>query len=113
MKKYLAIVSIVGAAYGAMAQGEVSFINTSSAATKISVNSTPGGAATSLTTAGAGNYYFELFYSADNATTVTGSGSGAVIPPATAESPLTGFVNGDAADWTDTTLLAPDRKSVV
>ncbi len=78
MKKALIVATIVAGAYGASAQGLVSFNNSSSATTKISVNSTVGGAATGLASATANGYYYALFESV-TATTVSGS-SASVLP---------------------------------
>jgi len=102
MKKLIVLSGIVASAYGVLAQGTVSFVNTSSPTTKISVNSAPGGPATGLAPAIAGGFYYELFYSASGATAVGGA-SGALIPGATS---LPEFVTSDS-NWADTTLIAP------
>lgn len=82
MKKALTIITITaGLAVSSQAQGLINFNNSSSAGTKISVNSTLGGAATGLATIAVATptYYYALFSSV-SATTVSGSGSSAVIP---------------------------------
>jgi len=106
MKKLLVIATVVAGAYGASAQGIVNFNTSTAAAEKISVNSTPGGAATAVTT-GAGNFYYELFYST-TATTATGAGT---IPPATAVSSLTSLFVPGSTGWLDTTFTAESSAS--
>jgi len=98
MKKTLLIATILAGAYGASAQGLISFNNSSSAGTKISVNSAVGGPATGLTAGVANGYYYELFYSTTS-TTVEGA-SGAVIPSSVLGSETSEFVVGDS-NWTD------------
>jgi hypothetical protein len=79
MKKLLAIILTTGTLYSAAhGQGLVNFVNSAAAASKISINSVPGGAATGLTPPGAGSFYYAAFFSV-SATTVDGS-SGPVIP---------------------------------
>jgi hypothetical protein len=75
MKKLLVISAVVAAAAGANAQGLISFNNTSSAVSKISVNTTPGSAVSGLTGGAAGSYYYALFYST---TTAVDAGAGLV-----------------------------------
>jgi len=96
MKKFLTIITVIAGAYGASAQGFVNFNNSVSASTKVSINSVPGGPATGLTPAGAGNFYYELFFS-KNSASQAGAGT---IPSATPGSLATSFVTGDA-NWTD------------
>jgi hypothetical protein len=81
MNKSLIVAASLAVAAGAQAQGLVNFANSASAATKISINSTPGSAVVGLTPATANAYYYALFYSA-TATTVLGS-SASVIPTST------------------------------
>jgi len=82
MKKILTVIAaVVVASIAAQGQGLVNFVNSAAAGSKISVNSAVGGAATGLTPAVANNFYYALFYST-SATTVAGSGSGAIIPGA-------------------------------
>jgi hypothetical protein len=89
MKKITLIaIALTMASLAAQAQGLVGFANTINAGTKISVNSTTGGTATGLMPAGAGNFYFALFYST-TATTVEGSALSLI--------PQVG--NNEAASW--------------
>ncbi len=100
MKKALIVATIVAGAYGASAQGLVNFNNSASATTKISVNSAVGGAATGLTAAVAGSYYFALFEST-TATTVSGS-SAAVLPNSTSA----GSYAFSDSNWTYVTTIS-------
>ena len=81
MKKTLLVAAVVAGTCAANAQGLINFNNSSSAATKISVNSVAGGAATGLASGAAGTYYYALFYS-KTSSTVAGS-AGPLIPTAT------------------------------
>jgi len=96
MKNVLIVAAVMAGAYGASAQGLISFNNSSSAISKISVNSTPGGAVASLAAGVANGYYYELFFSKSSATEV-GAGT---IPPSTPTVLTSLFVTGDA-NWTD------------
>lgn len=92
MKKLLVISAIVAAAAGANAQGLISFNNSSSGVTKISVNTTPGSAVAGLTPATANAYYYALFYST---TTANEAGAG-LVPTATT---VPSYVTGNSS-WT-------------
>jgi len=97
MKKLLVIATVVAGAYGASAQGLISFNNSASALSKISVNSAVGGAATGLATGAAGTYLYELFYAPSSVTTVAGS-SAAVIPISAANKGTYAFSD---SNWKD------------
>ena len=96
MKKLLVIATVVAGAYGASAQGLISFNNSSSGLSKISVNSFQGGPATGLATGPAGTFLYELFYAPGNVTTVGGSAA-PVIP--TISSP--GLYAFEDSNWKD------------
>jgi len=74
MKKLtLMAITATMVAFGAQGQGLVNFNNSAGPSSKISINSTIGGAPTGLLPAGeAGSFYFALFYST-TATTVNGN----------------------------------------
>jgi len=78
-----------------LAQGLVSFNNSSGAGSKISTNSAVGGGTVALYTASVGSYYYALFSAATNTTTVNG-GSSSVIPTG---SGVGSYVFSDA-NWT-------------
>ena len=63
--------------WGAHGQGLCAFNNSASA--RVSVNSVIGGAGSAFTPAGAGSFYYALFYASSTVTTVEGS-AGALIP---------------------------------
>ncbi len=107
MKKIIIAAAVVAGAFGANAQGLVNFNNSVSAATHISVNSTPGGAATGQTPAVANNFYYELFASATSST--VGGSSGSIIPPASGVGGP--YVTG-ASGWIDTGLSAVNTASL-
>ncbi len=83
MKKMLILLSSLFATCLVHAQGEVWFNNFNTLYTKISVNQTPGGAATSLMTGPAGAFDFAFYYTV-TANTVLGSAD-PVIPRADGE----------------------------
>jgi hypothetical protein len=76
MKKLLTIAAICGAASASFGQGFVSFANGTAAATHISTNSVPNGAATGQIGTTVGSYYFALFVAPTNTLAVDNSLTG-------------------------------------
>jgi hypothetical protein len=109
MKKLLVIATVVAGAYGASAQGLISFNNTSSANSKISVNSVVGGPATGLTSGAAGSFLYELFYAPSGVTTVGGSAA-PVIP--TGPGAQLGFYAFSDSNWKDGLASATNSATV-
>ena len=97
MKTILLFVMVLASTFGAAAQGLILFSSGFTSSTKVSTNSVLGGAATGLTAANSGLYYFALFYST-TANTV-GANNGVIVGVGTSVQPNLVYAFNDP-NWT-------------
>jgi hypothetical protein len=81
MKRLLTIAASLGVATVAFGQGEINFANTAGATTKVSTSSAfPGVQAGSALTAGAGAYYYEIFWTTNTASLTSDTAASSLDP---------------------------------